>query len=580
MNRQIRRDSKSTLRLFDLEAGACSVLPLSHAPTHHLQRRGLTRPNGSSWVLRLALVLSLVLIPVLLEARELTEQEVRAAVQTWVHHVTADARPDAVIEKMEPYEIDGRRVAYIAHLEGGGFCLCGENNVVLPVYLYSPRGKFSANNPFYQYVLWEIAERTRMGITRDRTLGPDLQNFEESVVERALFWRELISGMVRKRERSVEGLDAAPDRLELPMTSSWSQGSPYNDQCPVLTPGSDEHAVVGCGATAMVQVMYYWKWPNTGVGSHSINYYFRWRNNWDEEPLSNNPNIPANWGGGGRLEWTPSNGGRLRMNGYWDGSVYWGARTLNNDSAFVTALDALYNRLTSGTTALQSNFGTTTYNWALMKDSHADPPDAGDAEVAKLSHHAGIAVDMDYGLWSSGTPLYFVDDGLANYFRYDPDVLFTYSDRDIDEMAEDLGWLRPVMMAGCTKPNDCHIWVTYGYNKGTDPDRQFLMNKGWGGAGEWYSCDKFFSMFQKTLTRIAPLNVVKFVEERSPGSYPDRGDGSPSEPYNHIEEALSYVADGTTLVFKAGSDNRFSASSLVIDRPMVLKGVRATIRKQ
>jgi hypothetical protein len=87
-------------------------------------------------------------------------------------------------------------------------------------------------------------------------------------------------------------------------------------------------------------------------------------------------------------------------------------------------------------------------------------------------------------------------------------------------------------------------------------------------------------MFQKTLTWIAPLDVVKFVEDRSPGSYPDRGDGSPSEPYNHIEEALSYVADGTTLIFKAGSNNRFSSSSLVFDRPMILKGVRAIIRKQ
>jgi hypothetical protein len=128
--------------------------------------------------LRIVLVLSLVFTPVLLEARELTEQEVRAAVQTWVRHVTADARPDAVIEKMEPYEIDGERVAYIAHLEDGGFCLCGTNDVVLPVYLYSPGGKFSTGNPFYQYVLWEIAERTRMGEARDRMLAPRLRNFE------------------------------------------------------------------------------------------------------------------------------------------------------------------------------------------------------------------------------------------------------------------------------------------------------------------------------------------------------------------------------------------------------------------
>ena len=268
------------------------------------------------------------------------------------------------------------------------------------------------------------------------------------------------------------------------------------------------------------------------------------------------------------------------MNGYWDGSVYWGARNISTDTAFVAALDALYNRLTPGTSPQTANFGATTYNWSLMTDAHTDPPDTGDIEVAKLSHHAGIATDMDYGYWGSGTPLYWVDEALVNYLRYDPDCLLTYMDGNIYEMTEDLAWHRPVMMAGCTKPNDCHIWITYGYNKGTDPNRQFLMNKGWGGASEWYSCDQFFALYQKILTRIAPLNVVKFVADQTPGPYPDPGDGSPSEPYHHIEEALSWVNDGTTLIFRAGSTNTFAASSLLINRPLILKGANVLIQKQ
>ena len=43
------------------------------------------------------------------------------------------------------------------------------------------------------------------------------------------------------------------------MRAQWSQNSPYNILFPTLSDGSK--AVVGCVATAMAQVMYYWKWP-------------------------------------------------------------------------------------------------------------------------------------------------------------------------------------------------------------------------------------------------------------------------------------------------------------------------------
>ncbi len=43
------------------------------------------------------------------------------------------------------------------------------------------------------------------------------------------------------------------------VTAVWSQGAPYNSMLPDLPTGSD--ASVGCVATAMAQVMHYWKWP-------------------------------------------------------------------------------------------------------------------------------------------------------------------------------------------------------------------------------------------------------------------------------------------------------------------------------
>ena len=47
----------------------------------------------------------------------------------------------------------------------------------------------------------------------------------------------------------------------------WNQDSPFNDQCPTYDISS--RCATGCVATAMAQVMYYNRWPEQGVGSHT-----------------------------------------------------------------------------------------------------------------------------------------------------------------------------------------------------------------------------------------------------------------------------------------------------------------------
>jgi hypothetical protein len=536
----------------------------------------INRISRTSQYLGLLLALCLILAPTSLQAGGLGEQEVRTAVETWVRYVTADARPDAVIERMEPHKVDGETVAYIAHLKGGGFCLCGADDLVLPVYLYSPQGTYDPENPNYQYILWEIGTRLKNLQKGLAERAPSMLQYQEALSERASFWQDLIAGRI---PASVEakGALAEPVMMELDLTSQWAQGSPYNDRCPELTPGADEHTLVGCTATATAQIMYYWKWPHTGVDTGSVNYNWRWRTNWDEEPLANDPGIPANWGGGGRLEYNDVTD-RLRMNGYWDGSVYGNAQRITDTVSYQNALAALWNRLATATTPCGANFGATTYNWSIMEDTHTDPPDTGDAEVAKLCYHVAIAVDTSFGIWGSGSDNWRVPEPLRKYFRYDPDV--TYGPPDVYTMTEEIQWLRPFGFSG-SQNGGGHAWVIFGYNKGTSP-WQFKMNMGWGWDYTnppygWYSLDNVpnnLNLNHRQLVRIAPLNVVKFVGDNNPG------DGSPDDPYEDIEEAIAEAPDGATLIFKAGSDNTFSAGTLTINQPFTLKGKDVTIRKE
>ena len=78
--------------------------------------------------------------------------------------------------------------------------------------------------------------------------------------------QEWLDGYVLQVEALDQGAAAAPKLTNhapiTPLLSAcWTQGTPYNVLLPHV-PGSDyDHAYVGCVATAMAQVMYYWKWP-------------------------------------------------------------------------------------------------------------------------------------------------------------------------------------------------------------------------------------------------------------------------------------------------------------------------------
>lgn len=270
------------------------------------------------------------------------------------------------------------------------------------------------------------------------------------------------------------------------------------------------------------------------------------------------------------------------MNGYWEAATYTTAQGFSTNASYLTALATLYGRLTQTSTTNSANFGATTYQWNLMQDVHSDPADAGDAAVATLCYQVAVALDTDFGLGWSGSDLYRAVDivnnrnPLANNFFYDADAYYGLANI-VTQVTNDIQWLRPVGFSGGRSIGGAHAWVLYGYNKGTDPNRQFKMNMGWsGGSDGWYSLDSVpldFTLYHHYLLAIAPQNVVRFVGSTT------SGDGSPLEPYLDIAQAVSSASNGTTLIFKAGSDNTFTAP-LTITKPLTLKGRNVTIRKK
>ncbi len=138
---------------------------------------------------------------------------------------------------------------------------------------------------------------------------------------------------------------------------------------------------------------------------------------------------------------------------------------------------------------LSVNYGTTTYNWANM------PLNSANSDVALISYHCGVSVEMDYS--PSGSGAMVVDYGggypcaqisYTTYFGYDPSTIqgkvrTSYSDAQwISLIKNDLDLGRPIQYAGYESGGGGHTWVCDGY----DANDQLHMNWGWGGYDNGY----------------------------------------------------------------------------------------------
>jgi len=137
-----------------------------------------------------------------------------------------------------------------------------------------------------------------------------------------------------------------------------------------------------------------------------------------------------------------------------------------------------------------ANFGSSTYNWNAMGKSAND---SNYTDISLLLYHAGVSVDMDYGLSSSGSRLEYVPWALTNYFNYNPLTIGIALKTDYN----DIEWkelLKADLLAGCplfyrgsesTEGVESHAWVCDGWRSGDD---MFHMNWGWSGAADgWFT---------------------------------------------------------------------------------------------
>jgi peptidase C10-like protein len=529
------------------------------------------------------LILALLVLYSSTLARDISESEVKTAMEYWVRTVAPDKQTDAMVTNVEPYIVDGSTKAYIVHLGDKGFVISSAIDQLMPVYLYCPERVYDALNPDIQFILKQVESRND-SVTASIARGdPCAQDNSDKFYATAEYWNDLIIGRFPNYVQSK--IDRAlPDTMLLNFTSSWSQGLAENYYCPNLEPGNKVLGVAaGCVAIAMAQIMKYWSWPTSGDGDGDITYDHRKQSPfWISDPYHVDPGIPSDPFWTSRLDWVDNGDGtgELSMMGYWDNTVVDSA----DDAGLPNVtIHNLYNRLFDDDEYRYVNFASQTYDYDIMVDnpSNTASPDVGELEVAKLCYHAGVAARMNYGYFGSGANDTTAKNALIDHFGFDPDIDLSSSISNINpnDIINDLEWLRPVFISGYTAVTGGggHAWVVTGY---TYASELFRMNFGWGGnCNDWYLIDGFddcytFDEWRRIMRDTAPKDVIKFVGGGS------AGDGSPDDPYANIEEAIAEAnLYNKTLVFKSGSTNPFYADEVILDQKCELRGLDVIIQK-
>ena len=133
------------------------------------------------------------------------------------------------------------------------FVIIAADDCVHPVLGYSTEGGFSTDMLHESVHYWLK--------TYDEAIGIISENRVEATPEIRLEWDNILNGkgLESKSGNSVKQL----------IRTEWGQQAPYNAFCPADTTGPNGHAVAGCIAIAMAQIMNYWEHPVKGVGSHT-----------------------------------------------------------------------------------------------------------------------------------------------------------------------------------------------------------------------------------------------------------------------------------------------------------------------
>jgi len=178
----------------------------------------------------------------------------------------------------------GNPVLFVINLSPQGFIMIPAHMAASPILAYSFESNYSQTGQPENFSTWMEGYTGMINYLIDNNVQPSQGNLDQ--------WNYYLITHLKNSKAPM--ITAGPL-----ITSLWDQGFPYNMLCPADQFGPGGHVYAGCVATAMSQVLNYWRYPQQGTGSHGYTwdpygYLFADFGNttykWDE--MVNSPTTP------------------------------------------------------------------------------------------------------------------------------------------------------------------------------------------------------------------------------------------------------------------------------------------------
>lgn len=201
-------------------------------------------------------------------------EQARAAVNGWLRadHSPLQTAMGQQVKRVEAFkDAQGSPLYYVACLDPEGFVIVAADDLVEPIIGFAPGGRFdpSTDNPLGALVSNDLPGRIARAKSRPaaKVAGSPLAARNK--------WDRL--KRIEQTAVGVElGLSSVSDVRVAPLTQTlWDQdlvgeNACYNYYTPPYSEGATSNYYCGCVATAMAQLMRFWRYPVTGVGTSSF----------------------------------------------------------------------------------------------------------------------------------------------------------------------------------------------------------------------------------------------------------------------------------------------------------------------
>ena len=284
-----------------------------------------------------------------------------------------------------------------------GFVIVSADDRFEPILGYSMESRFAATALPSNVAAWLEGLESEMNYYLDADIQADAATAQR--------WAALRKGTV-----APMGAEGGVSAL---VQSKWGQSGVFNKKCPLA---SGQRALTGCVATAMGQIMRYWKYPATGNSSYS----------YTQSPYGT---ISANFG---------------------TATYDWNAMPLVPNAS--GTYDALATLLYHAGVGVKMNYGPQS-SGAWVANSYCPPGTTQTAENALKNYFRYDATTVSGKVRSN-----FTATNWANLLK------------------GELNAARPILYAGDGGPNTGHAFVCDGY----DDYGKFHFNWGWNGQYDGY----------------------------------------------------------------------------------------------